>query len=243
MNNSKLDIVAFSDNHGYLPPIEEFPEKFDVLCICGDIVPVAAQKDMVRSLSWFLLEFIPWVEKVPCDKVLLVAGNHDFFLEALGVHSSEVESRLFWGKHLKRVTKKLKYLCDSTYQYKGFVFYGTPWCPDLSNWAFYKDSKSLEQTFEHIPKKVDVLLTHTPPRVESVGMVLQGGLYRTGANYGCEELAKVLASRKCQYALCGHVHSGSHGETEWNGKKLVNVSLLDEDYRLRYEMFNFTLEK
>lgn len=243
MNNNKLDIVAFSDNHGYLPPIEEFPEKFDVLCICGDIVPVDAQKDMVKSLSWFLLDFIPWVEKVPCDKVLLVAGNHDFFLEALGTYVPEIENRLFWGKNYKKITKKLKYLCDSSYQYKGFSFYGTPWCPELSRWAFYKDSEGLVKAFGDIPKKLDVLLTHTPPKIGGVGMVLQGGLYRTGTDYGCKELTEALTIVNCKYALCGHVHSGAHCETECNGKKFVNVSLLDEDYRLKYDMYRFTLEK
>ena len=75
-----LRVVALSDLHGYLPRPEEFPE-CDVACCCGDFVPLEYQNDDVASIAWFCLEFIPWVDKLPCKKFILVSGNHDFFMD------------------------------------------------------------------------------------------------------------------------------------------------------------------
>ena len=55
-----MKIKAFSDNHGYLPSVEEIGE-CDVLCICGDIFPLQEQRDYYGSLSWYLGIFYPWV--------------------------------------------------------------------------------------------------------------------------------------------------------------------------------------
>ena len=71
-----MKVVAFSDPHGYLPKLKDFPE-CDVVCIAGDICPLDVQRDLVESISWFLLEFKPWAESLPCKKVIFVGGNHD----------------------------------------------------------------------------------------------------------------------------------------------------------------------
>ena len=80
MNNT-IKVAAMSDIHGYLP--NDVPE-CDVLCIAGDILPLDIQNDMIRSISWLLLDFKPWAESLPCKKVLFVAGNHDFVFQWLG---------------------------------------------------------------------------------------------------------------------------------------------------------------
>ena len=53
-----MKVVAFSDPHGYLPKVKDFPE-CDVVCIAGDICPLDIQRDLVESISWFLLTFKP----------------------------------------------------------------------------------------------------------------------------------------------------------------------------------------
>ena len=82
-----MRVAAISDIHGFLDNPRNMPEG-DVLCICGDIVPLEFQVDTVRSISWFCLEFVPWVESLPYKKVLLLAGNHDFFLEEIYLHGA-----------------------------------------------------------------------------------------------------------------------------------------------------------
>ena len=73
-------IVPVSDLHGYLPDSESIPE-CDVVTISGDFVPLEYQNDDVASIAWFCLEFVPWTDALRCKKAILVAGNHDFFME------------------------------------------------------------------------------------------------------------------------------------------------------------------
>ena len=251
MEEKKLKIVAISDIHGMLP---ELPE-CDVVCCAGDISPLEYQSDQTQMLGWFYLVFLPWVESLPCKKFIIVAGNHDFFLQ--NIHrrlidesdgyrrytwrsASDVMKKLLPG-NLRGKYNKLVYLCDSSYEYEGHRFYGTPWIGDLSNWAFYQDNDTLMQKYKNIPKQCDVIITHMPPKIEGLGEVIQGGCFNTGTDYGSPELAEVLKTRDFKYALCGHVHSGQHLPVNLDGKKLVNVSLKNEDYNEMYYPFEFEI--
>ena len=51
----------------------------DIVMICGDLVPLKIQSYTDPSEKWFKDVFIPWCQALPCQKVLFVAGNHDFF--------------------------------------------------------------------------------------------------------------------------------------------------------------------
>lgn len=241
-----------SDLHGYLPKPEDVPE-CDVVCICGDIVPLEYQNDDVASISWFTLEFVPWTDELRCKKVLLVAGNHDFFLEHIMKgpvredgswkcrSASEVLKKLLPGNNKGK--HKIIYLRDNSVELFGKIFYGTPWCESLSRWAFFGDEEFLEDVWSRIPKKLDVLLTHMPPNLAMCGTVLQGGQYNTGTNYGSNILAKKILERNIHYTFCGHVHSGSHLENYVKVEEesddlhtpniVTNVSVKDEDYKVQ----------
>ena len=251
MEEKKLKIVAISDMHGMLP---ELPE-CDVVCCAGDISPLEYQSDQTQMVSWFCLEFLPWVESLPCKKFMMISGNHDFFLQ--NIHrrlidesdgyrrytwrsASDVMKKLLPG-NLRGKYNKLVYLCDSSYEYEGHRFYGTPWIRDLFNWAFYQDNDTLMEKYKNIPKQCDVIITHMPPKIEGLGEVIQCGCFNTGTDYGSPELAEVLKTRDFKYALCGHVHSGQHLPVDLDGKKLVNVSLKNEDYEEMYYPFEFEI--
>lgn len=234
--DKKVKVAAMSDIHGYLP--DDVPE-CDVLCIAGDILPLEVQKDMLRSISWFLLDFKPWAESLPCKKVLFVAGNHDFLFQWIGPDKcnsgSEVMKKLL-GKH--KGQSKLVYLQDSSYEYEGKRFFGSPWIADLKGWAFYKDDDALREQWSTLPKKCDVLITHMPPRNGDCGTVLEAG-WNYGNNYGSQVLAEEVGFRDIKYHIFGHVHSGQHNEYEVCGTKMVNVSLKNEDYKVKYHIFEF----
>lgn len=254
-----MKVIAISDLHGYLP--KDLPSG-DILCICGDIVPLDYQNDLAESIAWFDLEFVPWTDSLPYKKVIFIAGNHDFFLEKLHLkpftdwvedaNGSRWETLYKFDTSSSRVLKKLLpgnnkgkhklvYLCDNSVEIEGKVFYGTPYIADLTKWAFYRENDALESLYNRIPKKCDVLLTHMPPKIASMGEVLQRGNFNTGADYGSEELAKVIDQRDIKYALCGHVHSGCHKEQEINGTIYANVSLKNEDYQPQYYPFEFDI--
>ena len=65
--------------------------------------------------------------------------------------ASDVMKKLLPG-NLKGKYNKLVYLCDSSYEYEGHRFYGTPWIQDLKSWAFYLDDESLNEKWNNIPK-------------------------------------------------------------------------------------------
>ena len=251
MEEKKLKVIGISDIHGDLPQLPEC----DVVCCAGDISPLDIQIEPESMVSWFCLVFLPWVESLPCKKFILVAGNHDFFLQ--NIHKKLIEKTLDYSRYkwrsasdvikkllpgnLRSKYNKLVYLCDSSYEYEGRRFYGTPWIHDLKGWAFYLDDESLESKWNNIPKKCDVIITHMPPKIEGLGEVIQGGQFNTGSNYGSDSLAEALKVRDFKYALCGHVHSGQHSPVELDGKKLVNVSLKNENYDLMYYPFEFEI--
>lgn len=240
----KINISAISDLHGNLLDPEVF-EPGDVLCICGDIVPLDFQRDLVQSIAWFCHKFVPWTDQLPFKKVLVVFGNHDFFAEEIGPkhnNGGHELTRMLLPGSIKG-QHKIEILCDNVYKYMGFNFYGTSWCPDLMNWAFYGDHDKLVEMYDKIPVGVDVLLSHCPPKFGTVGTVLQRG-WSWMRDFGCQELANAIDIKKPHWTFCGHVHSGDHKVTTIdNTINIVNVSALDENYKLNYSPFNTEIEK
>lgn len=247
-----MKIVAISDLHGHLPELTPC----DVVCICGDIVPLILQKNTIASTAWLSGPFQKWALELPCEKVIMVWGNHDFVGEFFCKYGSSISlDEPQWTKgydgraqrHLlfqNDADEKIVILCDERYEYKGKVFYGTPWCPALKNWAFYKDSKGLKEKFLGIPFDTNVLLTHCPPKYG-----LQGTVLETNWNYmndfGCVELQQVIDEKfddKDIWILSGHIHSGKHEVEKMNNVKYRNCSIKNEDYEVAYQPFEFEIE-
>lgn len=219
-----MRVIAISDLHGYLPEIGPC----DVVCICGDIIPLDCQGSSEKSAAWIGNEFSKWADSLPCTKVLVIAGNHDFYLE--------YAEKIPWN------SPKIVYLKDSSVEIDGKVFYGTPWIPSLYRWAFYKPSEELKAIFNKIPDtQIDVLMSHTPPAVASVGRVLQP-CWNVGRDFGCVELAEAIKKRpNIKYSVSGHVHSGDHHPVTVGNTTFVNVSVKDEDYQPIYLPFEFKI--
>ena len=95
--------------------------------------------------------------------------------------------------------------------------------------------------FIHLISNINTYSPWYFTEIEGLGEVIQSGCFNTGADYGSPELAEVLKTRDFKYALCGHVHSGQHLPVELDGKKLVNVSLKNEDYKEMYYPFEFEI--
>jgi Icc-related predicted phosphoesterase len=247
-----MKIVALSDLHGNLP---ELPP-CDVVCICGDIVPLMVQKNTIASTAWLSGPFQKWALELPCEKVIMIWGNHDFVGEFFCKYGSSISlDEPQWTKgydgraqhHLlfqNDADEKIVILCDERYEYKGKVFYGTPWCPSLHNWAFYGDKQHLLNQFNNIPDDTDVLITHCPPKYG-----LQGTVLETNWNYmndfGCVELQQVIDERfadKDMWILSGHIHSGKHDIEKMNNVKYRNCSIKNEDYEVAYQPFEFEIE-
>lgn len=247
-------ICAISDIHGSLIDIPEC----DILCICGDILPLDIQKNTIESVAWLAGPFQTWLSEAPCEHVVLTWGNHDFIGERLfdygtknicdkqykGMfgHNGEEQS---WDLFLNDEYDKITILVDDFVIIDGIKIYGTPWCPELFNWAFYGDTNKLNDKFSLIPDDTDIIITHCPPRFGQQGIVLQYG-WNYLKNFGCQELQesinkKFKDSTKPVYVLSGHIHSGNH-DWEKDGNILYrNVSIKNEDYRIDYSPLVFTM--
>lgn len=238
-----MKVLAISDLHGYLPEIKD---RVDVVVIAGDIVDLYYQSSINKSIAWFSREFVPWALNLNCERVIIIAGNHDFFFQRLVenyyqkrvvMYDDPKEQRNYIESGSAMVVsdelllpKKIVYLQDTSYRFGGKLFYGTPWCPDLSRWAFYKSPMDLKDAFSRIPEGVDVLITHSPGKhVNDTGVSLQRP---DKPEYGSSELTEVIDAmeNKPKWWFTGHVHSGTHIVTDYKGVNVVNVSVKDENY-------------
>jgi Icc-related predicted phosphoesterase len=239
-----MKIIALSDMHGDLPVIDQ---ECDVVCICGDIVPLEIQSDFIRSISWLAGVFVNWCEQLPCEQVLLIAGNHDFVFEKLfnqfkdrykdDTEADKIKFFPGWVEDVLNFPGKIKYLQDTKLEIDGVTFYGTPHIPELQRWAFYGRSDTLKHMFSLIPENVDVLMTHSPGKyVNDTGVSLQK---YSLPEYGSQELTDAVNDRHIKYWICGHVHSGNHKLDKYGETMVANVSIKDENYRVSYEPLIF----
>ena len=195
-----MKICGISDIHGDLNV--NIPE-CDVLCICGDVINLNDQRDIPASKQWWETRFVKWVESLPCSKVIVIPGNHDFFLERMYTEC--------WGwfkDRMRRLSnKKLEFLIDESFYYEGIHFYGTPWIEPIEfqegKWAF--EHPEGDKYYIQIPI-CDVLITHDNP-------------------YKNNKL-NVCCWWKSEYHLFGHWHDGE--DDSLRGK--FNCSILDDMY-------------
>lgn len=206
-----MKIAGLSDLHGYLP--DNIPT-CDVLCISGDIIPLQIQRKSFASIRWWLRDFCNWVCRLPCNKVIFTAGNHDIVLERL------YKSNLFY-KFIALLEQhsndKAILLINERYTYKGINFYGFPYIRPIpfqkGRWAFEDDYKGINSpsVYDTIPKTdIDVLITHDTPF----------------KNNCLDKIAENLPYTTIFY---GHWHDGASDEFQ----EQYNCSIRDDEYNIK----------
>ena len=197
-------VVAIADLHGNLP--QDLAEG-DVLVIAGDVCPISDHEVGFQE-RWLRESFYPWMESLPHDEVVWIAGNHDFVCQTPG-----------W-----KPGGRGHYLLDGGVDAAGLTFYGTPWVPKLEGWAFYAGDDDLTERMSSIPA-VDVLVPHGPPR----GF---GDALARGGRAGSEALLEAIDRTRPQLCAFGHIHE-DHGTWERGRTRLANVAHVDVRYRVR----------
>ena len=221
-----MKICGISDMHGQY----DFKvEPCDIVLICGDIIPLKIQKNDIQSEEWLKTFFIPWCTDLPCEKVVFIAGNHDFvFME----HPERV-------RDLLKDQDKVIYLECETYEYQGKVIYGTPLCKKFYNWAFM--SLSLEDQKERYKRhleaigKIDIIMSHDCPYGIADVLLQKDCWWANGEHIGNKALRWFVDEAKPELVLEGHLHSCEHGKTMHGDTAVYNVSLLNEDYKMVYK--------
>lgn len=207
-----MQIAAISDIHG-LDDVRNLEINCDVLCICGDIVPVPIQRDNKHSLNWWNKTFIPWINNLKCERVIVTPGNHDFFLEDLFIDTERFNK--FVAKNNELTNFKLIVLINSAYTYKGIKFYGCPYIRPIGwgKWAFedaiVEFEEDIKDMWYYSYDNVDILLTHDNP-------------------YHNNYLANNWFA-KYKYWFYGHWHEGEDNPEQ----NKYNVSILTNGYNLK----------
>lgn len=201
-----MKLVATSDTHGMLPDIEPC----DLLIIAGDVSPVNDDHAVYNQRYYARNFFFPWMKEQPANQIVWIAGNHDFFTEDVS-----------FRQVLHEAPSNSWYLCDSTIEVFNKTIYGSPWVPNLPNWAWYADSTHFRKLGAAMPD-CDIAVLHGPPfgyldHVAGAGSV------------GAPFIEEGLRRAKPEVAICGHIHEG-WGKAIIGDTDLYNVSFMDEMY-------------
>ena len=194
----------------------------DVLCFSGDIMTTGYNEGEI-------IHFLKWLSKQPFKYKIFIAGNHDRLFENFPLIPNDI---------IKEYQQYgIVYLEDSSFEYEGIKFYGTPYQPYFCDWAFnVENSEYLKDIYRMIPDDVDVLLTHCPP----YGILDQSHQSNwsnlTGEKHlGSVELKEVLDEMSQQnisprVVAFGHIHGDGGKKIQIGNTIYINASLCNEDY-------------
>lgn len=207
-----MKIVALSDTHGQHNAVK-IP-KCDVLIFAGDwTAGVHAQEQE----TW---AFAAWLSKQPAKHKIVIAGNHELVAEQKPDVVAEI---------LGDVST---YLIDRGAIIDGVYFWGSPYTPAFNNWAFGYPPQMAGAQWAKIPPRVDVLVTHGPPK----GVLDMAFSDHYGPQLGCPELLDKYSPGGFDIApkihIFGHIHDSGGGDSRRAGTRFYNVSVLNESYRL-----------
>lgn len=230
-----MKITAISDLHGNLIDIEPC----DTLLICGDISPLEIQRDHIQMTKWIFNEFQHWVMNLPCERVILTPGNHDFWFEKMITQS---QTYLF-DKLTILINGETNIYSDKDDKY--YKIFGTPYCKSFGCWAYMPGNEKLHMCYEQIPENVDILMCHDSPQIGYVANIMEekSEEYPNGRPAGNPYLLDAILDKRPRYVLSGHIHSGDHTLTMFEsiGTECANVSILDESYSINYKPLTIEL--
>ncbi len=218
-----MKILATSDMHGQLNGINL--KSIDIAILAGDIAPLRniSSWDAYDQLTWINDDFYSWCSQWPDTKIIFIPGNHDFFPLINELYGYKLR-----GRDLKiKLAPNATMLIDKLIEVDGLKIYGTPWVPVINyRWAFEAEHDRLKDKFSKIPANLDILITHTPPQYNNLGVSLEYGV--DSENFGCSELANEIFKKEPKMCFCGHIHSGDHMMNKLNHTQIWNVSRVNE---------------
>lgn len=228
-----MKIIATSDLHGDLPEPSLMPPG-DVLVLAGDLLPddyrfkyrsEIGTSRTERQGWWFESVFIPWLHSVKhlnpdpnvqvwekrYKHVVIVGGNHDFFLQAMLPSGIQ-----------KMLPKHVTYLSESSEIIDGVKFFGAGWNM-TKGWAFALEEPQFLDKLRYAPNDIDVMIVHGPPYLNEVDKL---------AVHFCSPYLRhwVHQHPSIKAFICGHIHE-AFGEYKVGNTPVYVVSRKDRNYK------------
>lgn len=199
-----MQILHLSDTHGHHRELTDLPAA-DVVVHTGDITMQGEAEEVA--------DFVAWFASLPYRHKVFIGGNHDFCLAGCPSLPALLG--------LRALPDGVAYLCHSSVEIGGRLFYGVPMFRDSV------DDTSYEAFYRLIPPSTDVLLTHQPPYG-----ILDGGLYRGRPHhYGSRVLLDRVRAVAPRAHLFGHDHN-VFGQLVQGSTLFANGALADAGCRL-----------
>jgi len=194
-----------ADLHGQLPPSSMMPMG-DILLLGGDLCPTSNHSPKFQA-HWLDTTFRKWLETMPYQWIVGVAGNHDFVFQ----ERPDLVPNLPWT-----------YLQDRGCECDGIRVYGSPWQPIFYDWSFNLDEQGLKQKWALIPDNIQVLLLHGPPYG-------YGDLTARGERVGSQSLTDRIQQIRPALVVCGHIHP-AYGMYMLEATTVLNAAFVNEQY-------------
>ena len=197
-----MKIICIADTHN---KHKELLVPFgDLIIHAGDFTESGTRSETLDFLKWF--GALPHLHKI------LIAGNHDFFLEKNQHNLHTI------------IPENIHYLRDNGVCINNLNFWGSPVTPGDGSWAFNKKRGSeLSMHWNKIPENTDFLITHSPP----YGILDE---LDNKHHLGCEALFKRIKALKIPNHIFGHVHN-DYGIVRTKSTVYINSASLDGRYR------------
>lgn len=202
---SKISITCISDTHNDHGELDL--ASGDILIHAGD---ACTKGNYTEGLS-----FLYWFVRQPFKYKILVPGNHDKKLKS---HPELLQLAHDLG---------IKLLMDDYVEVEGLRIYGN--CRTFMDEKRQLDFDKREKAWKNIPKDLDLLITHMPPKG-----ILDKNM--EGTPIGCSKLLEKVLEVKPKLHVFGHCHEYrdlivTNEDTEFRNVAVKNRSYLTTHYR------------
>ncbi|GME23540.1 Metallo-dependent phosphatase [Neofusicoccum parvum] len=207
-------VVCVSDTHTLTQPVPDG----DILIHAGDLGNAGTVSELQAQIDW--LSSLPHPHKV------VVAGNHDTYLDprsrrTLAEPDRNVELQWKGVRYLQHA--ELTVTIPSPQRAsppRTLKIYGAPQIPECGGPEFaFQYPRGRDAWTDTIPRDIDILVTHTPPKYHR-DLPLPDGM-------GCEHLMRETWCIRPLLHVFGHVHVGAGREVSWwdDGQKAYERAL------------------
>ncbi len=193
-----MKIICISDTHNLHKDLK-IPDG-DILIHAGDMTCVGGIDE--------IKEFNEWLGTLPHRHKIVIAGNHDVYLESVPSMAKIL------------ITNGI-YLNDCGVEIEGLKIWGSPISPNYQGWVFGRErGEEIRKHWEMIPEDTDILITHCPP----FGIL---DFDPKGKHEGCKDLLETVQQKiKPRLHVFGHLHD-AHGQVQIGETTFINASIVN----------------